>query len=221
MRRRAAVTPVGTGAADPSARGASWTKRKKRGTQQWIWSARAFSGILFVWTLYRLSFREVDPDLLQFSEEEEKNSMLVLPRLKPNELAPIVWRSDNKRADTYGRLVGLPPKLTQEIRLFCDESGLLDLFWSLAYSGEPVIPDHSVIHTLRGGRKWASMTTASDAHWHGSNMHWLDAADEENYEETLKVLERGGFDTVLDAIGKEFNSTGLMVAGTYNSLAMS
>ena len=224
MRRRAGFSPViiAMGAPQGTSESLLSTTNAKKSTSRYyyydwnvqkIWcGATLLVGALLLLLWY--GWTATPPkELMRFSDEEEQSSAFVLPRLQVNELAPIVWRSDNRRVDQYGRLVGLPPQLTQEIRAFCDEAGLIDLFWSLAYADEPVVPNQSKLHTLRNGRKWTSMTTATDAHWHGSNMHWLDAADEENYEETLQVLRRGGFDTVLDAIGREFNSNGLMVAG--------
>jgi hypothetical protein len=44
-------------------------------------------------------------------------------------------------------------------------------------------------------------------------LHWFDGIDEAAFEETLQVLRRGDFDTVLQAIGNEFNCEGLMFAG--------
>lgn len=44
-------------------------------------------------------------------------------------------------------------------------------------------------------------------------MIWLDPADEACFESLLSVLRRGGFDRVLNRVGKAFDLDGLMVQG--------
>ena len=44
-----------------------------------------------------------------------------------------------------------------------------------------------------------------------SDMHWIDVADEASYEESLDLLAKGGFDTVLDAIGNYYDLDSLMI----------
>ena len=44
-----------------------------------------------------------------------------------------------------------------------------------------------------------------------SNSHWLNAMDEKAHDQFLRVLGDGGFDVVLDAIGREFGLDTLTV----------
>ena len=148
---------------------------------------------------------------------QEPVSEFVLPNhpLEPGELSKFIWKNDGKQVDTYARLVGLPPQLTTEIYDFCQRSGLMDAFWSIYYDGNEAMGARSShILDLKGNSKgkWAVTSPREWSNWRNSNMHWFDVIDEEAYEETLQVLKRGGFDTVLNAIGTEFKSEGLMIA---------
>ena len=46
-------------------------------------------------------------------------------------------------------------------------------------------------------------------HWH-SNMHWISPADAESHDDYLRALGEGGFDEVLDGIGKTLGLEGLV-----------
>eukprot|EP00978_Attheya_sp_CCMP212_P007640 scaffold17722_cov65-Attheya_sp.AAC.1 len=63
-----------------------------------------------------------DVSPISWGAAAQENSPFLLPELKPGDMSPIVWRSDGKKADPYGRLLGLPRQLTQEIRAFCEEA---------------------------------------------------------------------------------------------------
>lgn len=177
-----------------------------------------------VGTVFKNRYLKSGPVIIGFAEEVEESSDFILPRLHPGDITPFVWKEDEKIADEHGRLIGMPPELTQEIYKFCEESGLLEQFWHLAYN-DSMDFDKSKILPLKGGRKWTATTPEITGNWRKSDIHWIDALDEENFEETLQVLSRGNFDTVLDAIGRDFQSDGLMVAGmgfimtSYNSKA--
>jgi hypothetical protein len=143
----------------------------------------------------------------------KENSPFLLPQLKPGEMSPIFWRSDRKMADPHGRLVGLPRRLTDDIRAFCEEVGLMEHFRALVTT-DPVVPQGtSRLLDLKGNRKWTATSPDQSAHWNKCNLHWVDAADEENFEEALALLKRGGFGKILDAIGSEFQSDGLTIVG--------
>jgi len=127
--------------------------------------------------------------------------------LQPGELLPFVWKDSNIQADQYGRFLGLPPQLTERITDYVKEKGLMDLFWKLTYEEHQ---DHGT-SVLYGD--WISTRPEYNAHWKNSDMHWIDVANERAYEETLQLLREGDFDTVLQAIGREYGSQGLYMGG--------
>jgi len=47
---------------------------------------------------------------------------------------------------------------------------------------------------------WAVTTHDEDSSMTNSNLRWFDPVDDEGLEETLQALERGGVDTVLEAV---------------------
>mmetsp|Transcript_23299 Transcript_23299/g.35285 ORF Transcript_23299/g.35285 Transcript_23299/m.35285 type:complete len:276 (-) Transcript_23299:86-913(-) len=49
--------------------------------------------------------------------------------------------------------------------------------------------------------------------WTTGDLTWVDAGDERAYEKTLRLLDEGDFDLVLDSIGQKFNLDGLMLQG--------
>lgn len=136
----------------------------------------------------------------------------VLPQLNPGDMSPFLWRSDGTKVDKHARLVGLPPGLTDEIRKFCEETGLMVHFRSLMYS-DPVKQGNSRLLELKGNRQWAATRPTKTANWVDSNLHWVDPADEASFEEALSVLKRGGIGKVIDAVGSEFQSDGLSFLG--------
>jgi hypothetical protein len=74
---------------------------------------------------------------------------------------------------------------------------------------------------LNEGREYIAISTPlKEGNWRGScDLHWVDTADERGYEEVLQVLERSGFDDVLDEIGQYFQSESLAVTGVGFMLA--
>ena len=154
-----------------------------------------------------------DDKEIRFSRREEERSRFSLPRLYPGDIKPIIWKKDLKQMDPYGRLIGLPPKLTRELQKFCVKSGLMEQFSKLAYGSDKMGPFQSKYLQLNGGRKWIATTPEHKSNWKNSDLTWIDSADEQNFEEALSVLRKGDFDVVLRSIGKEFDSEGLMIAG--------
>jgi len=143
-----------------------------------------------------------------------EHSQFRLPAtLGVGELLKLIWKDDQTQVDPHGRLVGLPPQLTQRIFDYCQSSGLMDLFRDLLYTNQPQAPGQSILKTLHNNQKWISTTPLPSAYWQNSNLHWVDAADEYVFEETVQVLKEGGFDIVLQALAQEFGSQGLMMAG--------
>lgn len=66
---------------------------------------------------------------------------------------------------------------------------------------------------LKEGHTWAITRAGSGDHLGSNNTHYLDAADEISFEETVEVLNKGLFDDVLDVIAAEFRPWGYMVMG--------
>jgi len=135
----------------------------------------------------------------------------ITPPLGPGEIFPILWRNDSARRTTdYAFQIGLPPELTSELLSFCNRLGITDLFRSLV-GDDPIKPDKDD-HTgkffeLTDGNRWYAQRPAK--YW-TSNMHWVSPADEKTHEEYLKVLAKGNFDMVLDALGKYLGLEGLV-----------
>jgi len=150
-------------------------------------------------------------------KDANPSSSFLLPNhLKPGAVLPFVWKEDGTQVDDFGRLVGLPPQLTAEILSFCEKSGLLEAFWAVSYENSQTTEEQSYeITGLKGGYKgnWTITNPGKNSNWPDSNMRWFDPTDEIGFEETLQVLKHAGFDTVLEAVGNEFNSEGLMIAG--------
>jgi len=140
----------------------------------------------------------------------------VLPDvIRPGDMVPFRWKHDNSLMDEYGRLVGIPPGVTEELRKLTKESGLNDLFRELV--GRDMERGDGTLHTLNDGRKWTvkSPPGGASSHWPDdeARFFWVDAANEESFEETLMALGRGGFDTVLESMAREYGSEGLMIGG--------
>lgn len=139
----------------------------------------------------------------------------VLPDvIEPGDLVPFRWKEDDSLMDKHGRLVGIPPGVTEELRKLTEESGLNDLFRELV--DRDMKRGDGTLHTLNDGRKWSVMSPSGGAsYWPGdeTRFFWVDAANEESFEETLRALGRGGFDTVLESMAKEYGSEGLMIGG--------
>ena len=85
-------------------------------------------------------------------------------------------------------------------------------FRSLLFTA-PVIQGESRLLELNGNRKWTATRPFELANWVGSNLHWVDPADEQSFEEALSVLNRGGIGADIHAVGLEFPSHGLTFLG--------
>ena len=155
---------------------------------------------------------EVSSDSSHQNSDKSSDSPFILPQLNPGGMSPFFWRSDGTKVDKHARLVGLPMGLTDEIRKFCEETGLIAHFRSLMYS-DPVTPGNSRLLELKGNRQWAATRPTNEANWVHSNLHWVDPADETGFEEALSVLKRWGIDKIIDVIGSEFQSESLTFLG--------
>jgi len=159
---------------------------------------------------------DTDVDRAQYSEDVIAASKVILPaHLGPGEVMPLIWKSNGKQVDPDARLLGLPTRLTTELWSFCERTGLMDAFWSIANAADTTTLDldqaSEILSLSNAQGRWA--TTTPIYRLGNTNMHWVNPFDEDAYEEALSVLKKGGFDTVLNAIGNEFKSDGLMIIG--------
>jgi hypothetical protein len=126
--------------------------------------------------------------------------------LLPNTFSQIKWLSTGESVSPHSYRLGLDPELTKVLLEYCHETGITETFASLLVHGNPLSPGTGKVVPLldcswyiqRPGLKWTS------------NAHWISPFDERTHDEYLKVLSRGGFDQVLDSIGKQFGFDGLV-----------
>jgi hypothetical protein len=151
-------------------------------------------------------------DLEDFRPLEEEPDFLIPRKLEPGEMAPIRWREslnpvDGDEGESF--VIGFPPELHKEFTAYVEKSGMMQVAQKILYEQEALVPGEHRIYSLDDGHKWGAMIQGS---WN-TDMVWLDPADEECFESLLSVLRRGGFDKVLDQIGKAFDLEGLMIQG--------
>jgi hypothetical protein len=156
------------------------------------------------------SGREYDLD--DFRSVEDEPDFLIPKKLEPGEMVPIRWRKnlapvDGDEGETF--VIGFPPELHQEFLMYVEKSGMMNVARKILYEEEELVPGEHRIYTLDDGQKWGAMIQGS---WN-TDMVWLDPADEECFESLLSVLRRGGFDKVLDRVGRAFDLQGLMIQG--------
>jgi hypothetical protein len=82
--------------------------------------------------------------------------------------------------------------------------GLTKLFKELMGPGELVSGENRNVEL--NGKNW--YLQRPEERWH-TTTHWLSPNDEEAHEQYLKVLQQGGFDMVLESIGRQFSLDGL------------
>ncbi|KAL9181996.1 hypothetical protein ACHAXT_012339 [Thalassiosira profunda] len=131
----------------------------------------------------------------------------VTPKLEQGELFPFVWRDSSTQVTPFAFLVGVPPELTTTLLEYCKGLGITDALRFLTLD-DPLDPGENHFFELKDGNEWYSQRPPSK--W-TSNMHWISPADERTHEEYLKVLARGNFDVVLDAIGRYLDLESLAV----------
>jgi len=152
-----------------------------------------------------------DPD--SFRPESEEPDFLIPKSLEVGEMAPIRWRNSGEQVDGpedgESYVIGFPPELHQEFLAYIEKNGMMDVARKILYEERELEPGEHRIYTLDDGMKWGAMIQGT---WE-SDMIWLDPADEECFESLLRLLGRGGFDIVLDKVGKKFLLDGLMVQG--------
>jgi hypothetical protein len=147
-----------------------------------------------------------------FYSEEDEPDFLIPKNLQPGQMEPIRWREDFSPVDgpdgeTF--VIGFPKELHEEFTKYIANNGMMSLAKQILYKDAKFKAREQRIYTLDDGEKWTAMIQGA---WN-NDMIWLDPGDESAFESLLGVLRRGGFDTVLEQVGKAFDLDGLMVQG--------
>ncbi|KAL3918054.1 MAG: hypothetical protein SGILL_004424 [Bacillariaceae sp.] len=147
-----------------------------------------------------------------FHMEQDEPDFLIPKKLEVGQMEPIRWREDYSPvdgADGESFVIGFPPELHQEFTKYIADNGMMGLAHQILYKDDAFEVGEQRIYTLDDGEKWTAMIQGA---WN-NDMIWLDPGDESAFESLLGVLRRGGFDTVLEQMGKAFDLDGLMVQG--------
>jgi hypothetical protein len=147
-----------------------------------------------------------------FYSKEEEPDFLIPKKLEAGQMEPIRWREDFTPIDGpdgESFVIGFPDELHEEFTKYIANNGMMRVAHKLLYKDETIKSGEQRIYTLDDGEKWTAMVQGS---WK-NDMIWLDPGDESAFESLLGVLRRGGFDKVLDSLGKAFDLNSLMVQG--------
>ena len=158
----------------------------------------------------------------EITEDEEGNRIVTKPSLKaspknPGDIQTIQWE-DGTVVDPYAFQIGLPDGLAKTVLDYCEEAGILDLYRELfgSIEGQIVRPDAERRDLQDGANRIILLDGGTwflqrpEMEWR-SNMYWMSSNDERSHERYLSVLRQGGFDVVLDALGKHLGLNGLDV----------
>jgi len=151
-------------------------------------------------------------ELSDFYDLKDEPDFLIPKKLDVGEMKPILWREDLTPvdgSDGESFVIGFPPELHEEFTKYVANSGMMKIAHQILYKEEPLEQGDQRIYTLDDGEKWTAMVQGS---W-DTDMVWLDPGDESCFESLLGVLRRGGFDKVLEKIGKAFDLDSLMIQG--------
>jgi hypothetical protein len=151
---------------------------------------------------------------------KEEPDFLVPKHLEPGEMHPIRWREDRSLTnlntnhavdgpDGETFVIGFPPQLHEEFVSYIGNNGMMRVAHQILYKEKRLRKGEQRMYVLDDGEKWTAMVQGS---WK-TDMVWLDPGDESSFESLIGVLKRGGFDVVLDQIGKAFDLNGLMIQG--------
>lgn len=144
--------------------------------------------------------------------------------LKPGEAELMRWEHDGSLVQDYAVRVGLPPNLVPTIKAYVKDMGLLDIMTNMLYD-DPLAPGEAKWFSFQSPYQKQMIAEGSSTDeirnftWNverpakkwKSDMHWFNTADELSHEEGLRVLAKGGFDQVLEAIGEKMGLDSLNV----------
>ena len=118
---------------------------------------------------------------------------------------------DGSRIAKFAYRQGLPPSLTRELRNLManeyDNSNSVNEMFRILLTIQSLEPGETLKATDdSNGNQWNIQRPRS--HW-ANNMHWIAPANEIALNAYNDALTRGGFDQVLEELGKTFNLTNL------------
>ena len=125
-----------------------------------------------------------------------------LPKLQPGEMQPLVWKHNGKPvADAYR--VGLPANFSQKVLQYSQELGIMDKFEEVLYQN-PMESDDWYVFDAKGENngEWFVQRFMSTV-WN-FNMHYIAMWSEAARKSFLRAMYKAGFQTALEAIGREF-----------------
>lgn len=136
------------------------------------------------------------------------------PDLAPGQADLLRWEDDGSIVQDYAARIGLPDTLIPTLRAYAEDMGLMEIMTNMLYD-DPLPPDgnrwfsfQSPYQTKEGVDSAAirnfTWNVERPAKKWKSDMHWFNTADELAHEDSLRALAKGGFDQVLDGIGKKF-----------------
>jgi hypothetical protein len=159
-------------------------------------------------------------DPKSFKPMKEEPDFLIPKHLEPGEMHPIRWREDRSLTnlnpspavdgpDGETFVIGFPPQLHEEFLSYIGNNGMMRVAHQILYKEKKLKRGEQRLYELDDGEKWTAMVQGT---WK-TDMVWLDPGDESCFESLLGVLRRGGFDMVLDQVGRAFDLNSLMIQG--------
>jgi hypothetical protein len=107
----------------------------------------------------------------------------------------------------WGFRIGIPSTLKTVLLEYAKERGIVDELRKRVVDMESLPLDGGNEYVKFGGYEW--WETRFHGHWR-TNMHYVTPANDDAFDDYLKALGRGGFDSVLKSIGDHFKLDGLM-----------
>ena len=141
--------------------------------------------------------------------------------LPPNQVQHFQWKSDNSIMDPYAARIGLSPKLVATIDKFAQDLSLYSLIHDILYQAPCNSDGGRFYQQVLGDNNATNANTTTTLLWSvqrpgdyfQSDMHWLSAGDELTHEYSIRMLWKGGFYSILQAIGDYFQLESLAIQG--------
>lgn len=162
---------------------------------------------------------DLDEEENEEQEDEDHEIVGYAPHLQDEvvvgQVSPMRWEDTGEVIDSRASRVGLPKQLLPTIQSFVKQVRLAEMLKAMLYTN----PCGG-----RQGRFYRSNSTDDEellwyaqrpylpTNW-DADLHYFSPADEKTYESVLATLFRGGFGTVVEAIGTHFNLDSLAVQG--------
>lgn len=141
--------------------------------------------------------------------------------LPPGEVQVIRWADTGKVVTPNAYRAGLPSSVRETLLEYCEKLGIIDIFRHATVEGNGLEPGTDAYMYLdgKGGDKGEnSPSKASHQQWFlqrpaatwRSNLHWFSPSDAASQDSYIEALGAGGFDQVLDGIGRALGLDGLV-----------